>query len=300
MKRDLFPKLLAFLLFSGFSFASAQQEICIPAGKVVLGNFPEGYGNYPAQVMYLPEYSIDRHEVTNQEFAQFVDDSAYSKIAYWIIGGANDSLAGWRWKETNQIQSPKFWNLSQTPYWRSDEYSRSAETPVLGISWYEAYAYAKWAGKQLPTAAQWEKAARGTSEQYGNREEVGVGYKYPWGNDFFKGQTPPEYHLCNWRLLYWKYGYPDKTKIWTTDGCKLGVAPVGSYSPAGDSPYGVADMAGNVWEWCLDWHKEFPQLKTLRGGAWFASDMDQLRTAFEYGIGPETRSHYIGFRCVKP
>jgi len=293
----VFLFLLASLVFSQ---TDVPQEICIPAGKVVLGNFPEGYGNYPDQVKYIPEFSIDKYEVTNQEFAEFIDDSGYSKKEYWLISGSADSLAGWHWKEKHQITCPKYWNLNQNPYWRSDEFSRSAETPVLGVSWYEANAFARWLKKQIPTSDQWEKAARGADEQFGKLEEAGVGYKYPWGNDFFKGQTPPEYHLCNWRLLYWKYGYPDETKLWTTDGYKLGVAPVGSFSPSGDSPFGVADMAGNVWEWCNDWHPEYPQLKILRGGSWYASDMDQLRSAFKYGMGPNTRTQYIGFRCVKP
>ncbi len=287
------------MLFIGASFTFAQQEILIPSGNVVLGNYPEGYGNYPARIVFVADFYIDKHEVTNEDFAKFVDDSAYHKIEYWIISNDVDSLSGWNWKMKNNIQHPKYWDISKTPYWRSDIYSRMKNTPVVGVSWFEAYAYAKWAEKQLPTSNEWEKAARGNSEKYGKLEEVGVGFKFPWGNNFFKGQRPPEYHLCNWRLRFWKYGYPDKTKIWQTDGYNLGVAPVGNFSPAGDSPYGITDMAGNVWEWCLDWSTEYEEIKNLRGGAWYASGIEQLRTAYQYKIGPYARTHYIGFRCVK-
>lgn len=300
MLKLIFVRFVSLTILLVSTQTSAQREILIPVGKVVLGNYPEGYGNYPPQVIFLPDYNIDQFEVTNEEFAKFVDDSIYQKKEYWIIHGVQDSLAGWNWKEKNQIQCPKFWDLNIKPYWKTDTYSTSANTPVVGVSWFEAYAYAKWAGKRLPTSAEWEKAARGNSEKPGKYQEIGVGYKFPWGNDFFKGQTPPEYHLCNWRLRYWAYGYPDKTKEWKTDGFQIGTAPVGSFSPAGDSPYGIADMVGNVWEWCSDWdasHRE--QLKVIRGGGWYASGIENLRTAFRYAIGPYARTSYIGFRCVR-
>jgi len=299
MKRNilLLPILIIFIVansvFSG-------DQVLIPAGKVVIGNYPEGYGNYPAEIIFLPDYYIDKYEVTNEEFAQFLEDGGYQKQGYWIISGDADSLKGWTWKEQNNIQCPKYWDLNDSPYWKTDTYSRSANTPVVGVSWFEAYAYTKWAGKRLPTSAEWEKAARGNSEKPGKYQEIGVGYKFPWGNDFFKDQTPPEYHLCNWRLRFWAYAYPDKTKEWNTDGFQIGTAPVGSFSPAGDSPYGIVDMAGNVWEWCLDCDPLSPeQLKVIRGGGWYASGIENLRTAFRYAIGPYARTSYIGIRCAR-
>lgn len=290
---------LALIIAATPNFVFSSDEILIPAGNVVIGNYPDGYGNYPARIIFLPDYYIDKYEVTNEQFARFVDDGGYQKMEYWIISGTKDSLTGWDWKKQNQIQYPKFWDLNSKPYWKTDTYSRNANSPVVGVNWFEAYAYARWAGKRLPTSAEWEKAARGNSEKFGKYQEIGVGYKFPWGNDFFKGQSPPEYQLCNWRLRFWAYGYPDKTKEWKTDGFQVGTAPVGSFSPSGDSPFGVADMAGNVWEWCSDWEPIYPeQLKVIRGGAWYASGIENLRTAFRYAIGPYARTSYIGIRCA--
>ena len=116
------------------------------------------------------------------------------------------------------------------------------------------------------------------TDYYINKKEVGVGFKYPWGNNFFKGQAPPEYKLCNWRLRYYAYRYPDtngrvaKTgyplKSWQTDGYRESAASVGSFSPQGDSPYGVCDIAGNVWEWTNTPYAKFEnKLFVIKAGA---------------------------------
>lgn len=289
----------------------AQSSVLIPAGPVVLGNQPEGYGNYAPQIATLSAFIIDRCEVTNQEFAQFVADSGYYRPNYWIIPGSDDSLAGWRWRQERQIECPKFWDLASDPYWKKDPYSSEPNTPVVGVSWFEACAYARWAGKRLPSSAEWEKAARGSSDQHGQWQGVGVGVRYPWGNKFFDGQTPPDYKLCNWRLRYWAYRYPDTDgranevgyplKVWQNDGFRESAAPVGSYSPQGDSPYGVADLAGNVWEWTATPHPQFGNsLMIIRGGGWYRSTLEHLKTGYIHAVGPYLRAKYLGFRCVSP
>lgn len=309
MYRSFFIRLFILSFFSGLSFTFAQQEILIPAGKVVLGNYPNGYGNYKPEVHFLPDFYIDKYEVSNQEYAQFVDDEGYQMKESWIISGSKDSLIGWHWKELNEIKSPKFWDLSSKPYWKKDIYSRFANSPVVGISWFEAYAYTKWARKRLPSAAEWEKAARGTSEKYGKYEETGVGYKYPWGNNFFNGQTPPVYELCNWRLRYYAYSYPDNDSraresgyprnVWRTDGYREEAAPDSAFCPQGDSPYGVSNLAGNVWEWTSS---KYPQhensINIVKGGGWYRSTLEHLKVGYIYGYGPYLRTKYIGFRCV--
>lgn len=305
---------ISLLLFASIFFllqspVFSQNLITIPAGNVVLGNYPDGYGNTSPQVKFVPAFKIDRYEVTNADFAQFVDAQGYKTQAYWLLDDVADSLMGWRWRTQNQIECPRYWDLSVSPYWKNDRYSKSADTPVVGISWFEAYAYAKWAGKRLPTAAEWEKAARGTDAANGEFQGTGVGTQYPWGNNFFAGQTPPKFNLCNWRLRYWSYRYPDigsraratgyKTNTWTTDGYREEAARVGTFSPQGDSPYGVADLAGNVWEWTAsDYPKLEPDLKIIKGGGWYRSTLEHLKNGYIHGMGPYFRGRNVGFRCV--
>ena len=147
--------------------------------------------------------------------------------------------------------------------------------PIVNVSWHEAAAYCEWADGRLPTDAEWEYAARGGKEDL----------IYPWGNKISSQNA--------------KYNSTD------------GTAPVGSYPANG---FGLHDMAGNVWEWCLDWFttgyyasspsrdpqgpSEKGRLRGLRGGSWFVSPVDQ-RSSVRYGIRPGVWVHYIGFRCAR-
>ena len=129
------------------------------------------------------------------------------------------------------------------------------------MSWEEAQAYAAWAGKRLPSADEWQRAAGG---QQGSR--------YPWGDRFTSDR-------CN-----------------TREAGKRGTTPVGHYAPAGDSPYGVADMAGNVWEWLADAAGPGGEYRQLRGGAWFYS-AGFARTDYDrFWRKPGHRQDVIGFR----
>jgi len=306
-------KLLKFcfliLLCQVSGFLIGQDSVEIPEGNVVLGNYPAGYGNISPEIVFVPTFLLDKHEVTNREFAEFVADGGYQEQQFWILEGMNDSLAGWRWIIKFQILCPKYWSLDSKPYWGKDLYSPTDNSPVVGVSWFEACAYAKWKGKRLPTNAEWEKAARGTSNQFGEYNGTGVGLIYPWGNDFFIGQTPPEYHLCNWRLRFYAYKFPDTNtradqysytrETWKTDGFKEQASPVGSFSPQGDSPYGIADMSGNVWEWTSSNYPRFEDdLKIIKGGDWYRSTLEHLKTGYIYGVGPYYRGRSTGFRCA--
>jgi len=149
--------------------------------------------------------------------------------------------------------------------------------PVVSVNWHEAEAYCNWGGGRLPSEAEWEKAARGESMNY-----------YPWGN------TLPNCTLVNY------------------SGCVGGPAPVGNY-PNGASPYGVLDMAGNVWEWVIDWFDPdyysqsgntnnpllsgYTGLKGLRGGSWGLGN-NELRISFRGSFYPADTYNNIGFRCV--
>jgi formylglycine-generating enzyme required for sulfatase activity len=156
----------------------------------------------PERAVVLSAYWIDLYPVTNGRFARFLQAGGYDREEWW-------SSAGWAWKCRQEIRQPLVWDQRG---WDGPE------QPVAGVSWYEAGAYCRWAGRRLPTDAEWEKAARGTD-----------GRRYPWGNDW------PTSRLANFDLQVGRS------------------TPIGLY-PEGTSPYGCHDMAGNVNNWVEDWY----------------------------------------------
>jgi formylglycine-generating enzyme required for sulfatase activity len=205
----------------------------------------------PQRKIYLDAYYIAETPVTNEEYKKFVDATGRDVPYTW----------------------DKNWHTFPTG---KDKH------PVVGVTWDDANAYARWAGGRLPTEAEWEKAARGPSPSSGD------GRRYPWGNEF-------DATRCN--------SYESKIHDTT---------PVGKYSPRGDSPYGVQDMAGNVWEWCTDWYdaayyKNSParnpknetvgSYRVLRGGSW-SYNYDVARGASRDGASPGYCSFNVGFRVV--
>ncbi len=178
------------------------REALVDIVKVPKGPFL--YGEMRVREVVDHDYWIDTYPVTNEKYRAFIVADGYGNQAYW-------SSEGWKWKTKNNITVPERWN---------DNERNKADHPVVGVSYYEAEAYAKWAGKRLPTEREWEKAARGED-----------GRKYPWGEEFDKSK-------CN----------SSEAEIGHT-------TPVTQYLK-GVSPYGCYDMAGNVWEWCAGWYDE--------------------------------------------
>lgn len=216
----------------------------IPAGEFLFGSDEQPEAGPPQQVN-LPAFSIDVYEVTNAQFAAFVAATGYKTTA---------EQAG-------------------EPSWRDYFGQGEEEHPVVKVSWYDAEAYCKWAGKRLPTEQEWEKAARGTD-----------GRRYPWGNEF------------------------DPEKVNGMEAGYRRTVAVGSL-PAGASPYGVMDMAGNVAEWTADWYKAYPgssyrdqymgeKFRITRGGGWF-SDKEQIQTFYRNSTAPEAANDDLGFRCAR-
>ncbi len=184
----------------------SNYMVKMPAGKFLYGKKKEGMniGN---------DYLIDVFPVTNKQYEKFINDSGYNKKNYW-------SEEGVEWRQKDNIAKPKYWDNFRF---------NQPEHPVLGISYYEAEAYANWTGKRLPTEEEWERAARGTD-----------GREYPWGNEF-------------------------DTEKCSVGGS---TTPVSQY-PNGISPEGCYDMAGNVWEWTSSYYDGKRKNKVIRGGSWY-------------------------------
>jgi len=238
--------------------------VYVPAGEFTMGSEDGGDDEKPVHTVSLDAYWIDQTEVTNAMYAVCVQD-----------GGCNEP--------------------SDTTYFSDSNY---ASHPVVYVSWNDANNYCSWAGRELPSEAQWEKAASWndlTKEKY----------VYPWGNDFSctKGNFDDETQLDS-------YVVPGGENC---DGFPR-TSPVGSFT-AGSSPYDALDMAGNVWEWVNDWYQgnyyatlgdsaSNPQgpstgdYRLLRGGAWLSDD-NYVRSAYRGRSDPTNASGTIGFRCSR-
>ncbi len=220
--------------------------VLVPAGPFTMGSDDGDPEDAPAQTIDLPAFEIDKFEVTNDDFALFVDATGYQTFAE--VQGASQN---WRYYAEGK-----------------------GNHPVVKVTWNDAVAFCEWAGKRLPTEQEWEKAARGDD-----------GRSYPWGNDF------------------------DATLANVKDTGIRGTTAVGSF-PGGASPYGVEDIAGNVWEWTATWFKAYPnsttynsyfgeRFRVTRGGAWF-EEAPQVTVFNRNAADPEiTANDDVGFRCVR-
>ena len=224
------------------AFKSLTEMVEIPAGPFTMGRDGGPADEGPAHQVDLPTFYIDLFEVTNAQFVAFTQETGYVSDAEQ--GGGT----GWR------------------------AYLNGRDNhPAVKISWNDATAYCEWAGRRLPSEAEWEKAARGSE-----------GLLYPWGNEW----DPKKANVK-------EAGFRGTTAVGTFDGA---------------SPYGVFDMVGNVWEWTADWYQPYPgntepddfygeQFKVLRGGGWF-DEQDQVLSTNRSSTSPEAANDDIGFRCA--
>ena len=285
-----------------------EEMVLVPEGQFLMGSTEEDVKKLleldsnveasrfdvevPQREVYLSGYLIDKCPVTIAEYKKFIESGGYKKRDYW-------SKAGWDYiLQTKPLDGD---DLNSTMGGEDD-------CPVVNISWYEAEAFAKYAGKRLPTEAEWEKAARGTD-----------GKVYPWGNEF------------------------DKTKLNCSEARIEKTTPVVKYTE-GRSEYGCFDMAGNVWEWTADWfdsqyYRSAPErdpqgpdkaeddpffgrpedvgtsiyefeppgeggdtlsgCRVLRGGSWSGGGVVHIRCANRDYDEPDYKNETIGFRCAR-
>ena len=287
MKRACYASLILIFVICG-NFADAEvseaaqkvlatiEWVSIPEGTFRMGSTPEEVSaayedaklrssmlerhtfdaELPQHQVYLSAYEISRYEITNAQYRAFV--------------------------EATDRPTPRGHNGEET--W-ADKTLNADTQPVVGVTWFDAQAFAEWIGGSLPTEAQWERAARGTEAR-----------RYPWGD------TPPKARQhANFAR---RYNRP---------------MPVGQF-PKGESPEGIADLAGNVWEWCFDEYnpmayqrgnqgvfrnplnlrfRDVLRSRVIRGGAW---DVGRafLRSGLRFKFYPLDSTHTIGFRVVRP
>lgn len=286
--------------------AEIDEMVLIPAGEFIMGSDKfdtdkraEEYGSskpwyvdeHPRRKLNLPAYYIDKYELTNARYREFVRNADY-----WLPPS---------WQDNGYLLSPEVLSIADVPTLRhlaSDTFHLDMDTtkmerealmqaiaqeqakrdrlPVTEVNWFNAHDYCTWAGKRMPTEAEWEKAARGTD-----------GREYPWGKEWDK----------------------NRLNAGESGDWEFGVAPVGSY-PQGASPYGIQDMAGNVMEWVREWYEPYPgndyqyeafgkKYKVVRGGGWGGVGHYALaqfyRTAYRLYMKPESLFVDVGFRCAR-
>jgi len=249
----------------------------IPAGAFLMGSAPQQDpaaepDEQPQHSVFVGAYGMAKHPVTTAQFRAFVEATGYRTRAEHRGWSVCDEGDGAR-RVTGAA-----WQHPQGP----GSYAQD-DHPVVHIAWEDAKAFCAWASRvvsapvRLPTEAEWERAARGDD-----------GRRYPWGD------APPGASRC------------------TIGPGAQGTTAVGAHSPQGDSPYGCADMAGNVWEWCADWYAadaygtapgqnpggpDHGAFRVVRGGAW-PNGVAFARAALRLWQPPEEPHALVGFRCV--
>jgi formylglycine-generating enzyme required for sulfatase activity len=237
----------------------------------------------PVHEVRLNPFWMDEHEVTVAEFSKFVAATGYQTDAEKFGWSGVFNLKSGKWEKADRVD------------WRHPDGATSQpqiSEPACQVSWRDAAAYAEWAGKRLPTEAEWEYAARGGL----------AGKTYAWGDELRPGGHP----VANW----WQGYFPDQN---TREDGFIGRAPVKSFPPNG---YGLYEMAGNVWEWCADWYEDDYYLhathdnptgppiskeRVIRGGSWMCAEnfCTNYRVAARSHATPDSALNNLGFRCVR-
>ncbi|MCU4749188.1 MULTISPECIES: ergothioneine biosynthesis protein EgtB [unclassified Streptomyces] len=269
--------------------ATLPAEVLVPGGPFTMGTSTDPWAldnERPAHTVELPPFWLDTVPVTNAAYQRFIEEGGYHDARWWHPDG-------WEHRRREGLEAPRFWRRDgASGSWYRRRFGRvepvPPEQPVLHVCWYEADAYARWAGRRLPTEAEWEKAAR-------HDPATGRGTRYPWGDD---GPEPGQAGLGQRHLQ---------------------PAPAGSY-PAGAAPSGARQLLGDVWEWTASDFTPYPGFaafpyreysevffpapgaasayKVLRGGS-FATDPVACRSTFRNWDHPVRRQIFAGFRTCR-
>ncbi|MFX0575968.1 ergothioneine biosynthesis protein EgtB [Nocardia nepalensis] len=258
-------------------------EVIIPAGEFSMGTSTDPWAldnERPAHPVHVPAFAIDVAPITNGQYLAFIADGGYDRPELW-------SERGWAHRQKAGLVAPQFWERDPAGHWWRRQFGVMTPVrpnqPVLHVCWFEAEAYAAWAGKRLPTEAEWEKAARFDPE-------TGASRRYPWGD------TEPDSTTANLGQRH------------------LEPAEVGAY-PAGASPAGVHQLIGDVWEWTASGFDAYPgfrafpyaeysevffggDYRVLRGGS-FGTDPVACRGTFRNWDHPIRRQIFSGFRLAR-
>ncbi|WP_394525297.1 formylglycine-generating enzyme family protein [Paenarthrobacter nicotinovorans] len=290
--------------------AATGGDVQILAGTFAMGDpFGEGYeadGESPVHQVRLPAFRISATTVTNQEFAAFIDATGYRTESEIFGTSAVFHLAvkADRKDILNSVGNVPWWLNVRGADWAHpagplSHWSEAADHPVTHVSHNDALAYCGWAGRRLPTEAEWEYAARGGLS----------GQRYPWGNELHSDAPGQAAHHCN----IWQGDFPARNDL--GDGY-LTTAPARSFAP---NSYGLYQTSGNVWEWCSDWflpkyyktclaqgtveNPQGPTIgrgKVMRGGSYLCHDSycNRYRLAARSSNTPDSASANLGFRTV--
>ncbi|MBF6330687.1 ergothioneine biosynthesis protein EgtB [Nocardia transvalensis] len=258
-------------------------EIVVPAGEFTMGTSTDAWAldnERPAHRVHVPGFAIDAAPVTNAQYQEFIADGGYERPELW-------SERGWAHRCEAGLTAPQFWERDGDNRWWRRVFGTMRlvrpQQPVVHVCWFEAEAYARWAGKRLPTEAEWEKAARFDPA-------TGRSRRYPWGD------AEPDERTANLGQRH------------------LEPAEVGAY-PAGATPAGVHQLIGDVWEWTASGFEPYPgfeafpyreysevffggDYKVLRGGC-FGTDPVACRGTFRNWDHPIRRQIFAGFRLAR-
>ena len=257
-------------------------EVLVPGGPFSMGTSTEPWAldnERPAHVVDVEAFFIDTAVVTNGSYSAFIDDGGYNEPRWW-------SAQGWAHRQDAGLTAPRFWHCEGDTWWRMRFGIRELVPPgepVMHVSFHEAQAYAAWAGRRLPTEAEWEKAARWDPA-------TGRSRRYPWGDE----DPGPQHANLGQR--------------------HLSPAEAGAY-PLGASPLGVHQLIGDVWEWTSSAFVGYPgfavfpypeyslvffgaDYRVLRGGS-FGTDAVAVRGTFRNWDYPVRRQIFAGFRCAR-